>query len=287
MSGGHNYADEWRYKMEFLWQYKDEANVFILGSSRALRGINPSLISQPLYAINLAVSANTTGGDYFLLANYLLPHMKSIKVIITSIDIDRWYITGADIFEFRYKSYPGYVYDRNHNFWKDGYPEGLAEATYDSPGKTETAASLRPTRGFSTTSPITWGAPVVAEDSSWKSSQPQNYEANFNNLVKTINICQQNDIIMIGVITPQNPRYKETGSFGKYGILRSEAPTLIQQIADLSTEYPNFILMDENKMGDHDYTDDMAYDRDHLAAPGAAQLTARIDSLIKTLNIVP
>ncbi len=287
MSGGHNYADEWRYKMEFLWQYKDEADVFILGSSRALRGINPLLISQPLYAINLAVSANTTGGDYFLLTNYLLPHMKSIKVIITSIDIDRWYITGADIFEFRYKSYPGYVYDRNHNFWKDSYPEGLAEATYDSPGRSETAASLRPTRGFSTTSPITWGAPVIAEDSSWKSALPQNYEANFNNLVKTISICQQNDIIMIGVITPQNPHYKKTGSLGKYGILRSEAPALIQQIADLSTEYPNFILLDENKMGDHDYVDNMAYDRDHLAAPGAAQLTARIDSLIKTLNIEP
>ena len=45
--------------------------------------------------------------------------------------------------------------------------------------------------------------------------------------------------------------------------------------------------MDENKMGNHDYTDDMARDSDHLATEGAAQLTTRIDSLIKTLNIEP
>ena len=38
-------------------------------------------------------------------------------------------------------------------------------------------------------------------------------------------------------------------------------------------------------MGDHDYTDDMAYDTDHLAAKGAEQLTKRLDSLIRTLNL--
>lgn len=97
--------------------------------------------------------------------------------------------------------------------------------------------------------------------------------------------CQKKAIIFIGVITPQNPKYKETGAFGKYGLLRSEAPALIQEIADISKTYPNFILMDENKMGDHDYTDEMAYDRDHLSYLGAEQLIHRLDSLIQTLHI--
>ena len=43
--------------------------------------------------------------------------------------------------------------------------------------------------------------------------------------------------------------------------------------------------MDENRMGDHDYTDEMAADRDHLAEKGAEQLTSRLDSLIRTLDI--
>ena len=97
--------------------------------------------------------------------------------------------------------------------------------------------------------------------------------------------CQMHNITFIGVITPQNPSYKETGSFGKFGIRRSEAPILIQKIADLQKKYPTFILMDENKMGNHDYTDEMAMDRDHLAEKGAQQLTKRIDSLIRTLDI--
>ena len=43
--------------------------------------------------------------------------------------------------------------------------------------------------------------------------------------------------------------------------------------------------MDENKMGEHDYTDDMAYDRDHLGSLGAEKISRRLDSLIQTLDI--
>ena len=45
--------------------------------------------------------------------------------------------------------------------------------------------------------------------------------------------------------------------------------------------FDNFILMDENKMGFHDYVDSMAQDCDHLNQLGAKQLTARLDSLLK------
>jgi hypothetical protein len=52
----------------------------------------------------------------------------------------------------------------------------------------------------------------------------------------------------------------------------------------LASVYPHFILMDENKFGAHDYTDAMANDYDHLSALGAEHLSARLDSLIKTLD---
>ena len=42
--------------------------------------------------------------------------------------------------------------------------------------------------------------------------------------------------------------------------------------------------MDENRMGDHDYTDEMAINCDHLSGTGAAQLTRRLDSLLKSLE---
>jgi len=37
-------------------------------------------------------------------------------------------------------------------------------------------------------------------------------------------------------------------------------------------------------MGDHDYTDDMARDSEHLTHLGAIQITQRLDSLMQTLN---
>ena len=42
--------------------------------------------------------------------------------------------------------------------------------------------------------------------------------------------------------------------------------------------------MDENKMGDHDYTDEMAQNRDHLSYLGAQKLTARLDSVLKSIE---
>ena len=284
-SGAFNYAYSWRYKMEILWQYKDSANIAVIGSSRTNQGINPLLISQPFYAVNLAVTGNKLGGDHFFLKNYVLPHMLKLKIIISSIDIDIWNSSDAGIFESAYKFYPGYVYDKNHNYWKDGYPEGLAEATYEAPGN-YAATLLRPTRGsFQQAEVRGWEPSVLVNDSTWMDSQSEQYNQNFDMLVEMINECQKRNIIFIGIIMPQSPHYKKTGSFGKYGLLRSQAPKLIQNIADLSSTYPNFILVDENKMGDHDYTDDMASDCDHLAKKGAVQLSARIDSLLRTLDI--
>ena len=284
-SGAHPYAIKWRYKMEILWQYKDTANVIILGSSRSDHGINPLLISAPFYAVNLSVTANLLGEDYALLIKYVLPHMQKTKVVIQTVDIDRWHTAGSGIWESAYKSYPGYVYDMNHDYWKDNYPNGLAEATYNSLGNSGYAVTFRPTRGYSYFDANGWSDPIISRDSAWMETQPQEFDKNFNTFVNMIEACQQKNIILIGVITPQNPRYKETGTFGRHGLLRSQAPAIIQKISDLSSQYPNFILMDENKMGNHDYTDEMTYNSDHLATKGAEQLTTRLDSLIRTLNI--
>ena len=283
-TGSIPYAHEWRYKMEFLWQYKDTANLMIIGCSRVYFGINPLLFSKPIYAVNLSIEAMEHQTAYLFLTKYALPHMKKLKVVIKDLDIDRWYFASSAFFSHAHE-YAGYVYDKNHNYWHDGVPEGLAEATFNSPGHTNTQNALRPTRGFYAIGTGGWKEPVVEVDSTWLDYVSDRYRENFNYLVQMIEECQKNNIIFIGLLTPQSPRYKETGAYGRFGIQRSKAPELIQELANLSNKYPNFILMDENKMGDHDYTADMAMDKDHLAETGAVQLTQRIDSLISTLDI--
>ena len=287
-SGVYTRANILRYKMEMLWQYKDTANAVILGSSRTYRGVNPLLFSEPIFAVNLAVGGTIIHSNNEFFHNYVLPHYKNLKLLIISIDPDRGGNDGMNsenMFYEAYKSYPGYIYDKNHNYWKDEYPEGLFEATYNSPGPSKTANKHRPTRGFLADVAHGWGEPAVTTDSNWLDENFEIYQSNFNEFAQLLETCNENGITVIGVITPQNPRYNETGAFGRAGLRRSDMPKLIQEIADLNITYPNFILMDENNMGNHDYTDDMANDTDHLSEAGAAKLTHRLDSLIKTLDI--
>ena len=98
-----------------------------------------------------------------------------------------------------------------------------------------------------------------------------------------ISLAKEKEINVVGVIFPQSPSYKKTGSFGRYGTRRSLAIQMINEIKEMEKDYSNFRLMDENKMGNHDYTEEMALDYDHLGSLGAALLTSRLDSLLKTL----
>lgn len=142
-SGASPNAAAYRYKMEFLWQYKDFANVVILGSSRASRGVNPLLFSEPIFTINLAIDATSILGHTAFFNNYVLPHVKNLKVLVISIDIDRGKNIGSNtnnIFYDAYKSYPGYVYDMNHDYWKGKNTAELFEMTYNSPGSNTTAS---------------------------------------------------------------------------------------------------------------------------------------------------
>ena len=49
-------------------------------------------------------------------------------------------------------------------------------------------------------------------------------------------------------------------------------------------EYANFHLMDENRMGKHDYAASMSANDDHLTRSGGHVLSLRLDSLLVGLK---
>lgn len=279
----------YRYKMEFMWQYKDSGNVVIVGSSRSLHGVMPLEFKKPIVAVNLAVSAEFLRGSKFLLENYVIPHYKHLKAVIISLDLDRAGNSGQNaynMFYSSYKYYPGYVYDKNHDFWKGYDTHKLYESSRDALGYNEIGSDLRATAGYAAgNGDMTWGIPFVEGDSCWLDKNSEIFESNMDLLEELISTCQENGIILVGVLFPMNPRYSETGAYGRHGFRRSDAPSLIARIKKLSSVYSNFILLDENKMGNHDYTDEMARDSDHLGDKGALQLTGRLDSLLREQNI--
>ena len=277
-----------RYKLELLWTYRADANVVILGSSRPLEGLVPALFSEDYFVINMANVPNMVYGSKYLFENYVLPHVKNLKYLVISLDIDLWFHSERSDYNFfyeEYKKYPGYVYDVNHNFWQDSVPTGLAEVVQSSFGSDFYAGYFRDEMGYVRFNAKPWeDLPVVEYDSTWMDFASDNFYESFAHLEEIIELAESRDIYVVGIVFPQNPNFQKTGSFGRYGPRRSEAPALLQKIADLGTKHPNFIFMDENKMGNHDFLGEMSNDKDHLAYPGAIKMTAKVDSLLHTLK---
>ena len=278
-----------RYNMELLWRYRDTVNVAILGSSRPLNSLSPQVFSPEFFAVNFAHTPNSMYASRDYLERYLLNHLKRLKYVVISLDIDFWFkvdgVEGDNFFVQVYKSYPGYVYDENHDYWKEGYPEGLLECTENSISVADADIYLGDRGRFMATGCAMWPEePELSLDSTFYDDKQYLLDDNLDALKYIIETSQKRGIYVVGMIFPQNPRYKDTGAFGRYGLRRSVAATLIEQFKALEKEYPNFVLFDENKMGDHDYSDGDAQDNDHLCGAAAPKITGRLDSLLKTLK---
>lgn len=273
-----------RYKMELLWRFKDWANVVVIGSSRALDGVTPSSFGSEFYVLNLAQTPNSIFMSRDMLNNYVYPHVDNLKYVILSLDLDFWYkMENHNFFYEEYKSYPGYVYDKNHGYWTGGYPEGLLEYTEKSLG-VETGSIYTEDIGHVNTPCVSWGERAEVEMDSNVYKGKSYLEHSLAVLKDMIETADNNNVVMVGVIFPQHPGYQKTGAFGRYGLQRSLAEKLTEDLKDLEKTYPNFVLVDENKMGDHDYGDEMALDYDHLCQDGAKKISVRLDSLLRTMN---
>ena len=284
-AGGSREMSLYRYKLELLWRYRDSADVVILGSSRSLSAADPMVMSH-YFAVNLAQTPNSMAVTRALFDRYVLDNVVNLRYVVLSLDIDFWWkdSTSHNFFYENYKFYPGFVYDENHNYWKDNRDAKILQYTEASVG-CEDEDQIMYHRGLFSSSGIGWlEKPTILEDSAWMYTYPGRFEANLDILEEIVKVAAERGIGIIGVIYPQNPNYAKTGAFGRYGIIRSEAPELIGRIAALEKKYGNFHLMDENKMGKHDYTSSMAENDDHLNNFGARIFSLRLDSLLVKLD---
>lgn len=273
----------YRYKLELLWRYRDSADAVVMGSSRSLSGIDPECITSHL-AINLSQTPSSmyVVRDFF--ERYVLGNVRKIKYLVLSLDLDLWWkrdVPEENFFIESYRAYPGFVYDENHGYWKDDRSDRILRYTEVAVGTEETDKILYH-RGMYVGTFYGWSEdPEILKDSTWNQENPQLFDDNLEVLEKLVQLASKNGITVVGVIFPQNPNYANTGAYGKYGPMRSEAPGLVSRIAALESKYGNFHLVDENRMGAHDYSLGLFENDDHLYKSGAAKLTARLDSLMR------
>ena len=273
----------YRYKLELLWRYRDTADVVMLGSSRSLSGFDATYIASH-FAINLSQTPNSIYVTRDMFKRYVLGNVRNLRYLFVSLDIDFWNKTNgrlSDNFFYRaYTTYPGFVYDENHGYWKDDRSDRILRYTEASIGSEE-ADKILFHRGTYVGIAHGWGPnPSILGDSTWNEQEPEFFDASLSVLEDIVKTARDSGIVVVGIIFPQNPAYATTGSFGRYGLLRSEAPSLIARVASLADKYDNFRLVDENKMGEHEYNSSMAENDDHLSKSGARILSRRLDSLL-------
>ncbi len=273
-----------RTKMELFWLLSDSLEIACIGSSRIEMGVNALRLQSKYVTVNLGHSFDNFLFDLYLIENYVLNHGKNLKALIISLDLDLWQ-TEEEWPSFPlFKNKPGVLYDAHHEFWKNGIPSGFIEAVHNAYVEENIRNYFFAYFGYSPNSSEGWGEIEVNVDSTWASKNPGLLDRQLLRLESLLFQTDRLGLNVIGIIFPQSPDYRKTGSFGRYGPQRSVAVSIIEGLNALQKKYPNFVLMDENKMGDHDYSDAMAYGVDHLAAPGAEQLTDRLDSVLRTLE---
>ena len=282
-----------RYDLEMLYTLRDSISVLISGSSRAWNGINPITLNKSktgVFAINIANAAVDLSVAKRIFFGYGVNLLPKFKLAVVSFDLDilfQRHYGDANYWELIFTHTPGFTYDESHDFWKDGYPKGLYELTRDSYGENNVIREYEQGKlGYAAGTSNGWQGSPVYVDSTYM-DEVNRHPANMllEEIEDIIKEAESKSIYLIGIIFPQSPGYKETGAFGRYGLRRSVAKEMIEKIQKFEEKYPHFKLMDENKMSNHDYTDEMAMNHDHLADKGAEQLTARLDSVIQTLKI--
>ena len=274
-------------KMNAFWSMVDTVEILGFGSSRVSTGFAAWNMSSG-YAFNMATIPCDMDVIGFLVENYALPHCKKLKYIIVSLDFDLWsdeknYNVIKNIGGNR-----GFSYDHSHSYWKNGTPPLYKELNTNYVTGIDFLRTFKDeNHGWVYIEKGGWAQsgldtnPIIG-DSAW--SDNGIYAESMTRLQDLIELAKEKNVVLIGVVFPQTPYYKKTGAFGRHGMRRSTADSLTKILKTWDEKYSNFVFFDENRMGDHDYSDEMAYDYDHLSFLGAQRITAKLDSLIQTMK---
>jgi len=273
------------------WARSASLEAVFVGSSHMANGVLPEEIRSVRGQV-LAFAGSTPFDQDELVRQYVLGRAPRLKIVALSL-MPGW------LFEpvrnpsrspwFVWKTTKGYLYDHNHDFWKQGLPPGFREsarwreqhaadrADYDSTGaQIVRSVDAGWSSSFSTTSPI------AGQDA----SNP-NLEANLAILKTLVKDLTDSGIRVVVVKFPESPAYANQDCATRYGPGRAMYGMIMDRVAGWEKLYPRMRLYDANLAGRHDYLDSEASNTDHLNLRGAKKFSVRLDSVFADLLAAP
>lgn len=275
-------------KMNVFWAKSDYLKVIGLGSSRMSLGFVANRISVGA-TFNMATIPSDMDVSRYLALNYALNHCKKLKYLVVGLDLDLWSDSPGTNVKKNIVSIPGFHYDRNHDFWVEEGNYAMKKISNSFLPQIPHLRHMSTHMGWvEYNEKFSWneghfGHDALVSDSNW-SNNSKFIDDGISQLTDIVVRAAEKNVMVLGVIFPQSPHYKKTGAFGRHGMRRSHAEKVIEHFKEMEKEYSNFFMLDENKMGYHDYPDSMAYDYDHLNMYGGYQITSRIDSALKAIG---
>ena len=279
----YNFTQEqFMIRLQSFWKKCSIMSIIFTGSSHTMYSINPAVFTQQFPVYNMAIS----GADYpvsrTIIADYIVNHCPSVRCIGWDIvigwmgvpDMQRTWNPGVAIGK-------GYNYDKHNQFWAKGLPANFVELI------TSPVAPIfegLDTLGMFHKSCNGWRGipPPQSTDTTWTINSAV-YKQNFESLKQLVFLLARKKIHFLIYITPESPYYQYTNFFGAYGPTRTTAVAVIKQLKALQDSTQYFHFYDGNNFGNHDYTDDEAFNQDHLCSVGAAKFSHRIDSVLHVI----
>ncbi len=275
-------------KLNLFWAKGSYAKVIGLGSSRMSLGFIPNKMTYGA-GLNMAVIPSDMDVTYYLAKNYVFNHTPKLRYLVVGLDMDLWSEKKGQNVSKNIKGNPGILYDISHNFWVDSNTKVLTDLSKIYLSQHNGLHRFSQRMGWvEETEKHSWskggfGNGFLENDSNW-SNKSATYEYSMEELQEIVDMAKERNVTVVGVIFPQSPDYRKTGAFGRHGMRRSHAEKLIERFKEMEKDNSNFFLLDENKMGNHDYPDSTAFDFDHLNMYGGEILTSRIDSTIQAIE---
>ena len=262
-------------KLQAFWAQRKDVECVVLGSSMLMDAVVDTAINS-FKTLNMGITLSDQYLIKYLTENYVLPYAEKIKVVVVELAPGLLYRYESEHFDIVRRFSPGLVFDEHHLnqenadlvaslSQKYSYPRNLFSQLYMDD------ALLLPS--------VAWGDAYVNGDISKMPIDDPRLEKSLEMLRWVKTETEKRGIRLVLAISPRNPDYEQTGAFGSFGPGMSVAKEIIDGLKG-----DGFFIFDENKFGKHDYPSEMAFDNSHLSYLGAYRFTARLDSMLRTLE---
>jgi uncharacterized protein (TIGR02171 family) len=274
-------------KLHIFWNNSTDIDLAFLGTSLVYCGVDCGVFKY-FKAINMGYTGCGIYSTATLVSNYLLHRAPKLKLI--GINIPFYLFAeplgdpGGPYFSNTIGQSKGYLYDKSHDFWQDSLPAGFLEYMAQISDKQEIETNTWDSLGYLFRPCNGWGGPNpdLYGPASW-TIDDTTFKANFAAFVAFIDEVSAHDIHVLAINFPESPYYKSTNHYLRAGPSWETGRAVLEQVKALEKTHPYFHVYDAYKDGNHDYTDEDAFDYNHLCQTGAKKLTQRLDSLIQKI----